>query len=96
MTITDGEHNLIIEADADGGRLLIQCNIKDGERVAQVADLANLKLQIFVDKSSAEIFVNEGERTFTERIYWDAPLTIEMGSSCQAVVYKLEEETNKY
>ena len=76
--------------------LVIQRNTKDGERAAKVADFANLKLQIFVDKTSAEIFVNEGERTFTERIYWDAPLTIEMGSSCQAVIYKLEEETNKY
>lgn len=96
FNITDGEHNLTIGADTEGGRLVIQRNTKDGERAAQVADFANLKLQIFVDKTSAEIFVNEGERTFTERIYWDAPLTIEMGSSCQAVVYKLEEETNKY
>ena len=76
--------------------MVIQRNTKDGERAAQVADFANLKLQIFVDKTSAEIFVNEGERTFTERIYWDAPLTIEMGSGCQADIYKLEEETNKY
>ena len=96
LTITDGVHNLSILADADTGRLLVQRNTKDGERSAKVFDLANLSLQILVDKTSAEIFVNAGERTFTERMYWDAPLTVELGASCQAVIYKLTEETNKY
>ena len=46
FTITDGEHNLTIGADTEGGRLVIQRNTKDGERAAKVADFANLKLQI--------------------------------------------------
>ena len=29
----------------------------------------NLKLQIFVDTSSIEIFVNDGEEVFTARIF---------------------------
>jgi beta-fructofuranosidase len=28
-----------------------------------------MKLQIFVDRSSVEIFINDGEKTITSRIY---------------------------
>ena len=55
-----------------------------------------LHLHIFVDTTSAEIFVNAGEFTFTERIYWDAQLTLEPEASCRATVYSLEEQSNKY
>ncbi len=96
LSITDGEHELVIVADMPTGRLLVQRNTKDGERSAQVGDMAMLHLHIYVDTTSAEIFVNAGEFTFTERIYWDAQLTLEPEADCRATVYSLEEQSNKY
>ncbi|MCX8074364.1 MAG: glycoside hydrolase family 32 protein [Clostridia bacterium] len=41
-----------------------------GERVTEVELIDNkLKLQIFVDKSSVEVFINDGEKVMTGRIY---------------------------
>lgn len=42
---------------------------KDGIRRCHIKNDGRLKLHIFMDKSSVEIFVNDGEETFTSRIY---------------------------
>ncbi|MFX3618664.1 MAG: glycoside hydrolase family 32 protein [Sporolactobacillus sp.] len=43
----------------------------DGTREATVHVNENLKIKLLLDKSSVEIFINEGEATFTERIYFE-------------------------
>ena len=40
-----------------------------GEREVTIAPAAELKLQIFIDRSSLEIFVNDGEAVLSTRIY---------------------------
>jgi fructan beta-fructosidase len=40
-----------------------------GRRAASVEKAERLKLHIFVDRSSVEVFVNDGERILSERIY---------------------------
>ena len=40
-----------------------------GEREAKISPCKRLKLRIYLDKSSAEIFVNDGEAVFSARIY---------------------------
>jgi fructan beta-fructosidase len=40
-----------------------------GRHVAAIEKSARLKLHIFVDRSSVEVFVNDGERVLSERIY---------------------------
>ena len=40
-----------------------------GEREAKISPCKRLKLRIYLDKSSAEIFVNNGEAVFSARIY---------------------------
>jgi fructan beta-fructosidase len=40
-----------------------------GRYSAQVAQNASVKLRVFVDRSSVEVFVNDGERVFSDRIY---------------------------
>ncbi|WP_210610463.1 GH32 C-terminal domain-containing protein [Priestia flexa] len=42
---------------------------KDGIRRVKLAASNQLKLRIFVDRSSIEVFINEGEATMTSRIY---------------------------
>jgi fructan beta-fructosidase len=40
-----------------------------GRRSAKLEKNSSVKLHIFVDRSSVEIFANDGERVFSERIY---------------------------
>jgi len=40
-----------------------------GRHKASVGDSSRLKLLIFLDRSSIEVFVNDGERVLTDRIY---------------------------
>jgi len=40
-----------------------------GSHVASIEKSARIKLHIFVDRSSVEVFVNDGERVLSERIY---------------------------
>ena len=58
----------------------------------------SMRLQIFIDKSSAEIFVNDGELTFTERIYWQNDVQARLLSDVtnQVVAWQLEGSTNIY
>ena len=46
-----------------------------GIRECPVASADRMKLQIFLDRSSIEIFINDGERVMTTRIYPDADST---------------------
>ena len=71
---------------------------KDGERAAVLKTSKNLQLQIFLDKSSAEIFVNDGELTFTERVYWQEAVQARLLSNVanQVQAWQLEASTNTY
>ena len=40
-----------------------------GEREAKISSCEELNFRIYIDKSSVEIFVNEGEAVFSARIY---------------------------
>lgn len=56
------KEKLILDRSKDGFH-------KTGVRKCSIKNNGKLKLHIFMDKSSVEIFVNEGEETFTSRIY---------------------------
>ncbi|MBR4642673.1 MAG: glycoside hydrolase family 32 protein [Selenomonadaceae bacterium] len=43
--------------------------ILTGEREVKISSAAEMKLQIFIDRSSLEIFVNDGEAVFSTRLY---------------------------
>ena len=43
--------------------------ILTGEREIKLAPAAEMKLQIFLDRSSLEIFINDGEAVFSTRLY---------------------------
>ena len=98
LKLGDGRQELTLSLDAKGNRLILCRSTKDGERATQILPFEELSLQIFVDRSSAEIFVNEGEITFTERMYWQGDLSLELWDipAEKAVIYALEAETNRY
>lgn len=98
MTLSDGQQELSIAFDQPGSRLIIRRTTKDGERAARLENFADLKLHLFIDKSSAEIFVNDGELTFTERMYWqnDLQLSLPSDHTANVTIYELANETNRY
>ena len=98
LRIGDGEQELAISLDAKGSRIIVERTTEDGVRAAKILPFKDLDLQIFVDRSSAELFVNRGEITFTERMYWQGKLELTIGKRAarEACVYALEKETNQY
>lgn len=60
-------------------------------RYASIKPNAEFKLQIFIDTSSLEIFINDGEAVFTERFYFDnAPqIWLTAKAQCLTQVYRL-------
>lgn len=97
LLLTDGSRNLQLSLEP-GGRLILNRNTEDGERAALRRSEGPLKLQIFLDKSSAEIFVDDGELTFTERMYWQDDVTCRLlaKSANQTKAWRLESESNLY
>ena len=61
-------------------------------RYASIKPNAEFKLQIFIDTSSLEIFINAGEAVFTERFYFDnAPqVWLTAKAQCLTQVYRLD------
>ena len=74
----------------------------DDYRYAHVTPSNQLKLRIFVDKSSLEIFINDGERCFTERYYYpnNPQLVLESINnqtlSGHATIYKLKDDAVQF
>ncbi|MBQ1417218.1 MAG: GH32 C-terminal domain-containing protein, partial [Selenomonas sp.] len=97
LLLTDGDKSLQLSLEP-GGRFVINRNTKDGERAAVLRSGEPLKLQIFIDRSSAEIFVADGELTFTERIYWENDVNCRLLAKAanQAKAWRLESESNQY
>ena len=94
FTITDGKNELTLTKS--GLKLYLDRTTKDGQRSGYVLETKQWKFQIFVDKSSVEVFVNNGELTFTERMYWQGNLTLEKNCTCNIRIYRLETHANKY
>ena len=97
LLLTDGDKSLQLSLEA-GGRFVINRNTQDGERAAVLRTDEPLKLQIFIDRSSAEIFVADGELTFTERIYWENDVNCRLLAKAanQVKAWRLESESNQY
>ena len=61
------------------------------KRYATIAPKSKLKLQLFIDTSSLEIFINDGEAVFTERFYFEkAPeVWLDTRAKCDMQLYRL-------
>jgi beta-fructofuranosidase len=97
LLLTDGEKSLQLSLEPNG-RFVLNRNTENGERAAVLRSQAPLKVQIFIDRSSAEVFVADGELTFTERIYWEKDVNCRLLAQAanQAKAWRLENETNQY
>ncbi|WP_125566806.1 glycoside hydrolase family 32 protein [Companilactobacillus insicii] len=72
----------------------------DGIREAIIHSTNKIKLHILVDTSSVEIFINDGEATFTERIYSEDTLKFNLVSDGSVTanydIYQLDSHAVKY
>ncbi len=61
------------------------------KRYATIAPKSKLKLQLFIDTSSLEIFINDGEAVFTERFYFEKTpeVWLDTRAKCDMQLYRL-------
>ncbi len=97
LLLTDGDKSLQLSLEP-GGRFVLNRNTEDGERAAVWHYRESLKLRMFIDRSSVEVFVGDGELTFTERIYWEKDVSCRVLAQAdnQAQAWRLESESNQY
>ena len=102
--LKDSENETVIYYDKEQGKLILDRS-KNGEKLADImapevvddirkvaVDLLDnkLKLRIFVDRSSVEIFIQDGEKTMTSTVYPKASATaIEFFSDKQVIIKEL-------
>ena len=69
----DGSEETVISYNRATGKLSFDRTNsgqgEDGIRRCQLGDIEELKLRFFVDRSSIELFVNQGQKVFTTRVY---------------------------
>lgn len=94
LTLTDGTHGLSLAWEAEKNRLVLTRKTKDGVRACTLS-AAPHAVRAFLDQSSVEVFVNDGETTFTERIYFAGNVTLTAAAQ-EGAIYALEAETNTY
>lgn len=75
------EEILSLNYDQKNGELTLYRKGKDSFRYAQIKKTNQLKLHIFIDTSSVEIFVNDGEAVFTERYYTQKKLLTQFSTN---------------
>lgn len=67
--------------DKASGEITVHQHGQATDRYAHLGQVDQLKLQIFVDTSSVEFFINDGQATFTERYYADEAVTPHLTSN---------------
>lgn len=79
IKIQDIDHQLLLELNYSSatGKVTLQKYNDESLRIASVHPAATLDVHLLMDNSSVEIFVNNGEACFTERIYDEKNIYIE-------------------
>ena len=99
FTNASGDDILNVKYNKELGKVILNRAGDDPEREAILPVSDKLEMHVYVDTSSIEIFINNGQRTFTERVYADAIdlnlLTSEL-TEVSATVYELENKAVKF
>ncbi|WP_297077095.1 sucrose-6-phosphate hydrolase [uncultured Enterococcus sp.] len=80
--------------------LILRRNDNNEARYGTIQEEKVFSCQVFIDTSSIEIFLNDGETVFTERYYSEVPLacrlTVDQKTTIAHTVYALESEAITY
>lgn len=83
--------------DAQNNKFTLYRNDKNDYRYSTIEPNSTINIQMFIDTSSIEIFINDGESVFTERYYSEeAPqlwLSTNEEAKVKSSVYQLETNT---
>lgn len=75
-TLTGSNEQLIAcHYDKAAGEITVHQHGQATDRYATIGHCDQLRLRIFVDTSSVEFFINDGQATFSERYYANGPVT---------------------
>lgn len=81
---SNNQPTVIISYDCNGGLVTLDRGGEDGKRSTKWRPKDNLLWTVYVDSSSVEVFVGDGEATFTSRIFPDGAVGVRVGENCQA------------
>lgn len=91
---------LSIQYDAKERKFTLYRNDVNDYRYASIVSCETVQMQLFVDTSSVEIFINQGETVFTERFYSEeAPeiwVSSNEASNLNTSIYELEQSTIQF
>jgi beta-fructofuranosidase len=91
---------LTLHYDHQANKLTIARSDRPDQRVGYVKSAAVMTLQLLIDRSSVEFFINDGETVFTERYYSEIHPNVVLDkinfADVQATTYELEKNTVKY
>lgn len=98
LTDSKGVELVKVTYSKDNNHVILKRPGKDGVREAVIMQTNELKLHLLVDTSSIEIFVNDGEATFTERIYTEDKLSLNILSNGNVSydIYQLDGNAIEY
>jgi len=99
--LKDAHNNLLsLEYNVNNNELSLYRTDKDDYRYATIESHQDLKLQIFIDKSSIEIFINDGEAVLTERYYTEDDIQVWISSTedvpTNYQIYQLNNQAIQY
>ena len=97
---TKDEELINIFYSKDKNECTLTRNGKNDPRYGTIQMCDRLSLRVFIDKSSAEIFINDGELVFTERYYTENQPSMHLSVSEEAFVsstiYHLKKDAISY
>lgn len=88
-----GNTTVTIKYDNKNGKISLDRGGNDGVRRTDWKPLGKLKMHIFVDRSSIEVFCGDGEVTFSSRFFPYAEVNVKLGENSNAenmLVYHLK------
>lgn len=98
--VADTNGVLTLHYDCDNSKFTVSRSDRLDMRVGYVRPSDKVNLQILLDRSSLEIFINDGETVFTERYYSETypDVVLHQNSSkrAQANIYDLDLQAIKY
>jgi len=97
---TPSEELVLLTYSNETNEFILKRSDKDDLRYGTIQSCDKLSLRVFIDKSSIEIFINEGELVFTERYYTEEKpnvyLTLSEEETVSYTVYRLEDDAVSY
>jgi len=102
LTFKDAQEQDILSLvyTAETNKFVLRRNDTDEARYGTIQANDTLKYHLFIDTSSVEIFINDGETVFTERYYSESKpavyLTTANETSVESTVYQLKADAVTY